>query len=392
MIEENKRRQEEEERKKKEKQEQARFENEQLIQNQKIQAEMEAEKDRIYSNSGINNQPPLVHNLPPKSPGITNKLNSRPPLPNMGFNNEAGSNYNNIGGANNLNTHNNLTSLHSGNMNHHLSFGQNINTPPYNYQNNIQRNILPQNNQGNSIPNNGFVTSFGVNAHQPGVPIYSPHQNIDNQDREMEMIKLQLQRELDEIKRQAENALRERDESKRVLDDLNNELEIKIKEEEIYRDRLRKAMANTALEETKGQSQGKSPLKIYGIKGNSEYYEDIAASIALECQTKFIPFGLKGHSGSKLSVPKDSNLFGLLDDGSDVFKNIARKSYGEMIIGNSGAVGYIKTSKDMVEPNDGDEDLNHEKVFGDIEKIMNQYYEQKLRKHGNGDERSDEIS
>lgn len=219
-----------------------------------------------------------------------------------------------------------------------------------------------------------------MNAHQPGVPLYNPPP-VNNQEMEMQRIKDQLQRELDEIKQQADMAMRERDESKRLLDELNRELEDKIKDEELYREKLRRALANTSTEppqkDSSQNSSLKPPLKIYGIKGTSEYYDDIAASIALECQTKFVPYGI----GSQAALSKDdSKLFGLLDDGSDIFRHIARKSYGQMIIGNS-AVGQIKTSKNMVNPEGSG--LDHEKVFGDIEKIMNDYYKEKLMKQKN---------
>ena len=214
-------------------------------------------------------------------------------------------------------------------------------------------------------------------------PIYQQYQMQQQQAQKIEeneqlnKIRMQLQQELEMVQREADQAVRERDRAKQTLEGLIQELNRKMEDEEKYRDKLQRAMERTKPLE-KVESSRTGPIRIFGIKGNSEYYDEIAESIALECQTKFVPYESK--VAQQIS---DEKLLGLLDDGSDIFKEIARKSYGKFLV-NSQAAGLIKTSKAMLSPtgtaDPNDSDVDHAKVFGDIEKIMNEYYQEKLNK------------
>ena len=285
-------------------------------------------------------------------------------------------------------------------------------------QQSLGANPLPAHNTLNQAPAPSSFEAFQRNQQ------LEKEEQMARKKREEEeklnRIKQELQNELESVKREAEEAVRQRDQSQQILENLMEEFNLKVQQEKEYRERLQRAMDNTKPPPrvSKGpggrglgeSSQSGKPvaLRIYGIKGSSEYYENLAESIALECQTKFVPYqssrfselkdgneggkgAKKGGKGKGKAPPVlDSNLYGLLDDGSEIFRKIAQKSYGKLLMANSSAAGMIKTSKDMIPPDNhvaggagldsesSNPELNHEKIFGDIEKIMNDYYQKKV--------------
>jgi hypothetical protein len=138
--------------------------------------------------------------------------------------------------------------------------------------------------------------------------------------------------QLDEIKREAVQAINERDEAERHLIELKNILDQKCSEEDSYIKGLKQALIDTDPERAfKVLQDSKQALTLRESEidalnfNNPNEVESMARSIALDCQSKFIPVmlmeGMKADKDLSMSKIGNLNVEQLLRDNPSLLKD-----------------------------------------------------------------------